>query len=424
MWPFRRRQATPDATNTADAPDTVEPSDRLIHLRGPLDDAEASGVISQLLFHTYESPQRPITLDVDSIGGSLSATVAIVDTIKTLSAPVHTRCSGVAHGGAAIIVACGRRGFRTVGPNSEFALVPVRSDDPKVSQRDLQQDSRLLVELLADATNRSLEQVQVDLVGGRRFDAAGAIEYGLADRIAVDPTHVPTRQPALHFSDNNAETEWLTATDPTAMLEFLSEIVAGRKMRLFAIACCAGFVQWLIDQRSRRCLEVADRLADGLVGDEELAAAREEASSNDLLIDLPSHLAGAARAAYFAVLDEEYLSVADVMQAAVQDSAASLPDQEWAERIIAAECLRQANLLRDIFGNPIRPSVVDPRWRTSDVIGVAQAIYEDRAFDRLPILGDALMDAGCDDDAMLEHCRSEGPHVKGCWVVDLVLGKS
>lgn len=63
------------------------------------------------------------------------------------------------------------------------------------------------------------------------------------------------------------------------------------------------------------------------------------------------------------------------------------------------------------------------RWRTADVLGLARAISEGRAFDRLPILADAPMDAGCDDDAILAHCRSQGPHVRGCWVVDLVLGK-
>lgn len=57
------------------------------------------------------------------------------------------------------------------------------------------------------------------------------------------------------------------------------------------------------------------------------------------------------------------------------------------------------------------------------MLGLAQGIYEDRAFDRLPFLLDALMDAGCDDEAILDHCRREGPHGRGCWVVDLVLGK-
>jgi hypothetical protein len=82
-----------------------------------------------------------------------------------------------------------------------------------------------------------------------------------------------------------------------------------------------------------------------------------------------------------------------------------------------------SGLVRDIFGNPFRLVAFDPRWRTSDAVGLARGIYEDRAFDRLPLLADALMDAGCDNSEILDHCRGEGPHVRGCWVVDLVLGK-
>jgi hypothetical protein len=82
-----------------------------------------------------------------------------------------------------------------------------------------------------------------------------------------------------------------------------------------------------------------------------------------------------------------------------------------------------ADLIRDVFGSISRPVRFDPRWRTSDAVDLAQAIYEDRAFDRLPILADALMDAGCEDEQVIGHCRSEGPHVRGCWVVDQVLGK-
>lgn len=83
----------------------------------------------------------------------------------------------------------------------------------------------------------------------------------------------------------------------------------------------------------------------------------------------------------------------------------------------------QTTLLRDIFGNPFRPVTFDPRWRTSDVVGLAQAIYDDKAFERMPILADALMDAGCEEEQIIAHCRGDGPHVRGCWVVDLVLEK-
>ncbi|MBL8797494.1 MAG: hypothetical protein JNM56_26575 [Planctomycetia bacterium] len=79
--------------------------------------------------------------------------------------------------------------------------------------------------------------------------------------------------------------------------------------------------------------------------------------------------------------------------------------------------------LRDILGNPLRPISADPSWQTETVSSLATAIYDERAFDRLPILADALEDAGCDNADMLNHCRQPGEHVRGCWVVDLVLGK-
>jgi hypothetical protein len=80
---------------------------------------------------------------------------------------------------------------------------------------------------------------------------------------------------------------------------------------------------------------------------------------------------------------------------------------------------RLAGVLYELIGNPFHP--IDFRWRTADVTGLARGIYDDRAFDRLPILADALTDAGCDEPTILEHCREPGPHYRGCWVVDAVL---
>ena len=73
--------------------------------------------------------------------------------------------------------------------------------------------------------------------------------------------------------------------------------------------------------------------------------------------------------------------------------------------------------------NPSRAVAFDPRWRTPDVLGLARGICEEKAFDRLPLLADALLDAGCADDDIVGHCHAAGPHARGCWVVDLVLGK-
>ncbi len=93
----------------------------------------------------------------------------------------------------------------------------------------------------------------------------------------------------------------------------------------------------------------------------------------------------------------------------------------------ARELAVQAKFARDIFGNPFRPAKIDPdwlAWNRGTVVNLATTIYEDRRWELMPILGDALEDAMCDNADMLEHCRGPGPHVRGCWVVDLILGKS
>jgi hypothetical protein len=102
--------------------------------------------------------------------------------------------------------------------------------------------------------------------------------------------------------------------------------------------------------------------------------------------------------------------------------AAGLPDgrpedeHRWAgERAVC-------DLVRCVFANPFRPARLAPSWRTSDVLSLARGVYEERAFDRLPILADALLDAGCEDRELLDHCCGPCPHARGCWVVDSVLG--
>ncbi len=92
------------------------------------------------------------------------------------------------------------------------------------------------------------------------------------------------------------------------------------------------------------------------------------------------------------------------------------------ERHQTAEQAAQANFLRDIFGNPFRPVPFSPSWRTDTTVSLARGMYESRDFGAMPILADALQDAGCDNADVLGHCREPGAHVRGCWVVDLVLG--
>jgi hypothetical protein len=91
---------------------------------------------------------------------------------------------------------------------------------------------------------------------------------------------------------------------------------------------------------------------------------------------------------------------------------------------LADEEAEQCRLLRDLFHSPSVKPVIDPEWLTPTVVLLARGIHDERTFDRLPYLADALQDGGCDDERVLEHCRGPGPHVRGCWAVDLVLGKT
>ena len=123
----------------------------------------------------------------------------------------------------------------------------------------------------------------------------------------------------------------------------------------------------------------------------------------------------------------------DVARAASYASCPSLSFEVLKEAIEAiqqvatsgqrAEQQFQSMLLRDIFGNPFRPATLDPAWLTSTVVALAEGIYQERAFDRMPILADAIQDAGCDNADILSHCRSESTPVRGCWVIDLRTGR-
>ena len=126
--------------------------------------------------------------------------------------------------------------------------------------------------------------------------------------------------------------------------------------------------------------------------------------------------------------EPEWLARNDVRQAA---DAALLADTigRLASRIRIESILPQCQLLRDIF-NPCRPVTIDPAWQTAQVVALAQAAYDQREppagtldVARLAVLADALEEAGCTDQTVLDHLRGPGPHVRGCWVVDLILGK-
>jgi hypothetical protein len=160
-------------------------------------------------------------------------------------------------------------------------------------------------------------------------------------------------------------------------------------------------------------VEASALFADGLVEKDQLMAAHtasENAVSDESEPSAPRYAAAAATAVSATFFKAE--SVCLCASLAAGDDLKGGPEH-------TAQC----NLIRDIFGNPFHPITLDPSWLTSTVQALASGIYEERAFDRMPILADALQDAGCDNEDILNHCRQPGEHCRGCWVVDLLLGK-
>ncbi len=205
------------------------------------------------------------------------------------------------------------------------------------------------------------------------------------------------------------EAEWMACESPTPMLQFLSDRASERKWRLFACACVRGVWHLLTTYHSRRAVEVGERYADGLADEYERRRARQSADFD---------CGGAA--SYPAI------------------QAAKLCVSDWPGQSLVAEvCRRTAEaagkreerkahcaFLRDVFRPPpFSNTTLVPAWLTPNVEAVATTIYAERRFDDLPVLADALEDAGCADQVILDHLRGPGPHVRGCWSLDLVLGK-
>jgi hypothetical protein len=207
------------------------------------------------------------------------------------------------------------------------------------------------------------------------------------------------------------EEKWLTCADPDQLLSMLYDPVrvSYRKLRLFACACCRLLPDFMASQPDRESLEFAEREADGLVPpDAEFPD--EEFDIRWYRRDPWNSAARAVTSFRDSLFDQHHLH-----QATVGESEEVLARGNW----------QLAEILREIVGNPFRPISADPAWLTSDVPALARGIYDERAFDRMPILADALQDAGCDNTDVLNHCRDANQiHVRGCWVVDLLLGKT
>ncbi|QEL19225.1 SMI1/KNR4 family protein [Limnoglobus roseus] len=218
------------------------------------------------------------------------------------------------------------------------------------------------------------------------------------------------------------EAEWLACVVPQRLLDLVRDRGASRQLRLVACAIARNRWHLLVAPCSRNAVEVAEQFADNFCSVDDLLAAQERAAvvaSVAVQREPQSLTTRAARLAVAATTEDAYtaayLGTADVPNRQLSCAGSGSKFREV--------CVEQVHIYRDIFGNPFRPVTFFPSWLTPTSVAIATGIYDDRAFDRLPILADALQDAGCEDADILGHCRGDGPHVRGCWVIDGVLGK-
>ena len=246
------------------------------------------------------------------------------------------------------------------------------------------------------------------------------------------------------------EAEWLAGEGPRAMVWGLRGLTNlrnkrnGRKLRLFAVACCHRVRHLLEQPGAALAVDLAERYADGQASEADMLSASKLVSKMHAGVwdayqaackASSKHPTYTFRNAYWDGPD--YLAACAVWRSTLWERIKADPDPPRHERpnaaalaAKAAELASQADLLRCVFGNPFRPVTISPACLTAQVVALAQAVYEERELPsgtldtaRLAVLADALEEAGCTNADVLNHCRQLGVHVRGCWVVDLLLGK-
>jgi hypothetical protein len=199
------------------------------------------------------------------------------------------------------------------------------------------------------------------------------------------------------------EPEWIVCADPVRMQEILRLSGGVRRLCLFATACCRQWPGFMADEDRLAALDVVEQFVDGGVWDDDRGRARAltqevlSAVTEDDGLPMPRTTAGA-------LLDR------DLVRAAVVELDANV----------------RCSMIREVLGNPYQRISLNPRWlnwSNKTVLRIARSLYDTRNFDGMPVLADTLMEAGCGNRDILEHCRQEGGHVLGCWVLDRILGK-
>ncbi len=235
------------------------------------------------------------------------------------------------------------------------------------------------------------------------------------------------------------EEEWLTAKCSGPLLHFIAPKVSDRKLYYFDIACARRITPLLVHHASSHAVDVLERFVEGQCGvgvfDELSYGVEGAAFSLEYGHDVPWLHMAEQHANWVLAERPADLNYPIESARALITSAAYFIDSIFSrvpfERRFrdpqpspTGSRFQPVSLVHEIFGNPFRIVKSRRRLRTDTAVSLARGMYESREFGAMPILADALQDAGCDTDDILDHCRDTAQvHVRGCWVVDLVLGK-
>ena len=235
------------------------------------------------------------------------------------------------------------------------------------------------------------------------------------------------------------EAEWAAWTDPEIFLDYVRGpessmarpfLATNRQLILWACACCRRIGHLFHGTGCLSAILAAERFADGDLTFKELTAFGNDGSNwhsetlyasgatsvRSLVTQSCSHLVGGVDSA-FDGMETPFLVPADD---AARWAVAAV--REHAGKAAAVrEKIVQCSILRDILGNPFRPVHCSAEWKTTAVTALARETYDDRRFSNLPEIATAFIEAGCESADILAHCRSEKPHARGCWVIDMIL---